>query len=343
MMELLRVAPMCVADWLGEQFETELLRCALAAPALDGTTTGPWSPGTVANLLRLETLAGAAVVGGPGALVTALEASARRAGVDIRTEAEVGRIRLDGGVVCGVTLRDGETLDARVVVSSCDPKRTFLELVEPGAIGPKLRHRIDKLRASGTTAKVDLAVRGELRFACRPDLALEHARIAGTIDGMERAFDAIKYGCFSESPILDVYVPTVANPGLAPDGHHVVSIAAHFAPYALRARWSEVERERLGDVVVETLGRYAPGIAERIVAGRVLAPVDVARRYGVTGGHIHHVEHALDQMIVRPVPECERHATPIPGLYLGGSGTHPGGGLTCAPGALVADAVGRGG
>ena len=341
MMELLRIGPMCVADWLNECFETELLRCTLAAPALAGTSAGPWSPGTAANLLRLETMAGRAVGAGPAALIGALAEAARRRGVDVRLEAEVRHIRTAGGAVKGVTLSDGEPIDARVVASSCDPKQTFLDLLSPPAITPKLHHQISTLRCRGSTAKIDLALRGPLRFSCRPELEIEHARVAERIDDMERASDAIKYGRCSEIPVLDVYVPPPPPPPPGHDGEdrRVVSIVAHFAPHDLDSGWTDAARERLGDTAVATLARYAPDLPGRIIARRVLTPVDIERRYGVTGGHIHHVEHALDQMIVRPAPQCARYATPIRGLYLCGSGSHPGGGLTGAPGALAAAAV----
>ena len=331
MMELLRIAPMCLADWLSEWFETELLRCTLSLPAIVGTRTGPWSPGTAANLLRLESMAGKSVAGGPKAVIDALEGKARKQGANIRLDAEVRNIRTTDGAVEGVTLSDGETIDAAVVAASCDPKQVFLKLLSPSVVTPKLNHRIDKLRCSGTTAKVDLALSGPLQFACRGDLEVEHARICTTIDDMERAFDETKYGRCSRQPVLDVYVP--------PDSQHVVSIVAHFAPYDLGSGWTRADREEFGDTVVTTLARYAPELSRQIIARQVLSPVDIEHRYGVTGGHIHHVEHALDQMLVRPAPQCARYATPLGGLYLCGSGSHPGGGLTGASGALAAAAV----
>ena len=335
MMELLRITPMALADWLGEWFESELLRSTLALPAIAGTRTGPRSPGNVANLLRLDAMAGGAVTGGPAAFIEALADAAQQRCVDIRTDAEVRHVRTSGDGVAGVTLADGETIDAPVVAASCDPKQVFLKLVDPAVVTPTLNHHVDKLRGSGTTAKVDLAVSRPLRFACRPDLDVERAHVVTTIDDMERAFDATKYGRCSEHPLLDVYVPT----GHAPDGHCVVSVVTHFAPHDLVEAWTDAARERLGDTVVETLARYAPDLPGQVVARRVLTPVDIETRYGVTGGHIHHVEHALDQMVVRPVPQCARYATPIRGLYLCGSGSHPGGGLTGGPGMLAAAVI----
>jgi phytoene dehydrogenase-like protein len=339
MLELMRIGPMSVADWLGEWFETELLASMLALPALAATRAGPRSPGTAANLLRVEALADRAVQGGTTALIDALAAAARRRGVDIRLECEVRSIRADDGVVQGVELGDGERIDAPVVAASCDPKQTFLQFLPAASTTPTLLHRIDKYRARGSTAKVNLALGGPLRFSCRPDLEVEHARVGETIDGIERAFDATKYGRSSADPILDVHVPSVSDPSLAPAGHSVVSIVAHFVPYELETGWTDEARERLGESVVTTLGRYAPRLTDQIIAREVLTPVDIERRYRVTGGHIHHGEHALDQLLVRPCPSCANYATPIGGLYLCGSGSHPGGGLTGGPGALAAAAV----
>ena len=339
MLELLRIVPMCVADWLNEWFETQLLKCLLAAPAIEGTFMGPWSPGSNANLIRWEALAGRAAQGGGQALIDALEAAAGNHGVEIRTEAEVQRIRVSGDQVDGVTLADGSFIAAAVVAASCDPRQTFLQLIAGDCLNPKLEHRITNFRMKGTTALVNLALSEPLRFACRPDLAIEYARTGETLDHLERAFDPVKYGRFANAPILDIHVPTVANPRMAPEGHSVASILAHFVPYALNGGWNDDERDKLGDTIVNVLQQFAPGLERSIVAREVLTPADIQQRYGITDGHIHHGEHALDQLLVRPCPECGRYETPIEGLYLCGSGSHPGGGLTCAPGALAASTI----
>ncbi|MFQ5489954.1 MAG: phytoene desaturase family protein [Phycisphaerae bacterium] len=339
MTELLRIVPMCVADWLNEWFETELIRCLLAGPALAGDFVGPWSPGTNLNLLRREVCASRSVVGGPMGLVEALARAAERYGVEVRTATAVKRIRVAGGRVEGVTLADDEPVDAALVMSSCDPKRTFLEWVDGRHLETAFQERVSHYRMRGTTAKVDLALRGPLRFSCRPDLEVVYARTGESIDGMEQAFDAVKYGRFSEEPSLDVFVPSAVRPGMAPDGHTVVSIAAHFAPYMLDDGWTDRLAERLGDAVVKTLARYAPKLEGQIVSRRVMTPCDIEARYGLTHGHLHHGEQGLDQLLVRPTPETARYGTPIEGLYLGGSGSHPGGGLTCLPGSLAAATI----
>ena len=170
---------------------------------------------------------------------------------------------------------------------------------------------------------------------------MEAVRIGGgDLDALERAFDAVKYGRLSEPPHLDLRIPTVSSPELAPPGHHVVSILVSFAPYELAGGWTEERREALGEAVVAALEVHAPGVRERLVAREVLAPPDLEERYGTTGGHLHHGEHALDQLFtLRPAPFAARYATPVPGLFLAGSGSHPGGGVTGLPGWLAAGTI----
>jgi phytoene dehydrogenase-like protein len=339
MAELLRVPPMCVADWLNEFFEHDLVKGALAHAAIAGTWAGPWSPGTAANLLLHECTTTKSIRGGAAALVFALERAAREAGVEVRTGADVRAIRLEGGTATGVILAGGEEVAARVVAASCDPRTLFLDLIPPTILPFAFEHRVGVIRARGTTAKVHLALNRRLEFASRPGERIERARTGGSLDDLERAFDAVKYGRFSQRPLLDVYVPTVSSPGLAPEGSEVVSILAHFAPHDLAEGWTPAARERLGDAVVAELARHAPGVAASLLAREVLTPADIALRYRVSGGHIHHVEHALDQLVIRPTIETARYDTPVRNLFLCGSGAHPGGGVTGAPGALAAAAI----
>ncbi|HKH46474.1 MAG TPA: NAD(P)/FAD-dependent oxidoreductase [Thermoanaerobaculia bacterium] len=341
LLELARVAPMCVADFLNERFETPLLVEALAAPAVASTWSGPWSAGTVTNLLLRECAGGEALAGGPPALIAALLAACKAAGAELRTNAEVQRIRLDRGKVAGVTLTSGETIDAPLVLSSADPKRTMLELLPPGALPLKIEEEFRRLRSRGTAAKVHLALSGPLELAGSDGRLDEAIRIGGGhVDDLERAFDAIKYRGFSERPHLEIRVPTVADPSLAPTGHHVVSILASFAPYDLDGGWTEEARDRFGDAVVSVLEQHAPGVRDRIVAGEVLTPADLETQCALTGGQLHHGEIALDQLLMmRPAPSAPRYRTTIPGLYLGGSGSHPGGGVRPTSGLLAAEAV----
>lgn len=339
MTELMRVGPMCVADWMRDTFTVERVCAAVAAPALEGAFTGPWSAGTAANLLLRTATAETEVVGGPAAVTAALEKAARAQGVTLRTSATVTRIRTDASGVLGVTLAGGEALDARTVLATCDPKRTFLGLVGAESVSVKLATAVRAIRTRGTTAAVRLALSGPLETAAGQ--TVEALRCTGDgLDALEKSFDAAKYRRFAEQPALDVRVPTVRAPSLAPEGHHVVSILAHAAAHDLAAGWSAETREALGDAVVATLAAVCPELPDRIEAREVLSPADLEARYGLTGGHVHHGEHAPDQLLfMRPTIDCARGATPIPGLFLGGSGGHPGGGITGVPGALAAQAV----
>jgi phytoene dehydrogenase-like protein len=339
MAELLRVPPMCVADWLNEFFAHDLVKGALAHAAISGTWAGPWSPGTAANLLLLECTTGGSIRGGAAALATALDRAARAAGVEIRTGAEVREILIQDGAATGVVLSGGEKIPARRIAASCDPRVVFLDMLPAGTLALAFEHRIEVIRGRGTTAKVHLALSRRLEFASRPGERIERARTSGSLDDLERAFDPIKYRRASERPLLDIFVPTVSRPDLAPADGDVVSIVVNFAPHDLEGGWTDAARERLGDAVVAELERVAPGVHAAVKGREVLTPADIAARYGVSGGHMHHVEHALDQLVIRPTIETMRYATPVPNLFLCGSGAHPGGGVTGAPGALAAAAM----
>lgn len=340
-LELARLMPMCVGDWLDEWFETDLLKAALALPAVAGTFTGPRSPGTNANLLMHEAAAGPGLQAGAPALIRALEKSARASGTSIRTNTRVSHLLTDGKKIEGVMLDSGEELRAPVVASSADPKTTLLKLLPAGALPRNVEEALSSFRTRGTTGQVLLAVDREVAFACEPRKAIAHARTGTHILDIERAYDAVKYREVSQTPILDIHIPTVERQNLAPKGHTVISVLVHFVPHNREGGWDDSARKALGDQVVTQLEAHAPGLEDAIVARDVLTPVDIETRYGTTGGHIHHGEHALDQLLVRPAPGCNRYATPIDGLYLCGSGSHPGGGLTCAPGALAATAISR--
>jgi phytoene dehydrogenase-like protein len=320
MMELLRLPAMCVADWLGEWFENELLRATLCLPALSGTFMGPWSPGSNGSLLMREAAAGPGAQGGGHQLVEALLSAARDRGAEIRTEATVESLLVESGAVAGVSLAGGEAVSAPVVAASCDPKHLFLGLAPPGTIPKRLEHNVGGFRTRGTTAHVLLATTGPVRFAGRPDVPVEHARTGHHVDAIERAFDVVKYDAFPEAPALEIHVPTVTHPELAPEGGSVISVLVHFVPYSLNGGWDDEARQRLGDRVVEALATHVPGLPSMLVGRRVLVPPDIESRYGTTA-------------------ECVGYDTPLPGLFLCGAGSHPGGGLTCGPGALAARAI----
>ena len=345
---LLRWGPMAVADFASEWFDTELLRAAVAGRGIYGMFAGPWSGGTTANLLLHAAFdphsAGPAtfVAGGMGALSEALAAAARGAGAEIRTGADVARVRVQGGRAVGVTLSSGEEIPARAVVSAADPKTTFLGLLEPMELDPDFLTTVRNYRSLGSAAKVHLALSGLPAFPALAKSSSSDARaalsgkipIGDDIDDLERAFDAAKYGGFSERPWCEATLPSVADPSLAPKGGHVMSIHVQYAPYRLReGDWSS-RREALGDAAVKALASLCPDLPGLIVGRRILTPLDIEQTYGSAGGHIFHGEHALDQLYAaRPLLGWARYRTPVAGLYLCGAGTHPGGGATGAPGA----------
>jgi phytoene dehydrogenase-like protein len=347
--DLLRWGPMAVADFVAEFFETELVRAVIAARGIFGAALGPWSAGSTAVLL-LRAAADAHPVGaaafprgGLGNFARALAESAKQAGAEIRTDAEVQQIRVKDGAVCGVVLTNGEDIGVDAVASGVDPKRTFFKLVDPSQLDPTFANRMKNFRSNGNVAKVNLALGGLPAFpaldASEGSLKALSGRIhiGPEIDYLERAFDASKYGEFSKAPYLDVTIPTILDPGLAPDGKHVLSAYVQFAPYKLREGDWDSRRKELGDTVIKTLATYAPNLPGLVEGIQVITPKDLETSYGFTGGHIFHGELALDQFFtMRPVLDWARYKTPIRGLFLCGSGTHPGNGLTGASGANAA-------
>jgi phytoene dehydrogenase-like protein len=349
---LLRWGPMAVADFVAEFFETEVLRAAIAARGIFGTALGPWSAGSTAVLLLRAAAdphpVGSAAFprGGLGSLTRALADAARKAGAEIRTHAEVQHIHIKDGGVAAVVLADGEEVATDAVVSGVDPKRTFFDLVDPSQLDPTFALRIRNIRASGNVAKVNFALNDLPAFPALADAVgpdgMQQAlsgriHIGHEIDYLERAFDCSKYGEFSTAPHLDVSIPTLLDPSLAPEGQHVLSAYVQFAPYKLKEGNWNARRRQLGDAVIKTLTIHSPRFADRIEATQVITPQDLETTYGFTGGHVFHGELALDQLFtMRPVLDWARYKTPIRGLFLCGSGTHPGNGLTGASGANAA-------
>jgi phytoene dehydrogenase-like protein len=345
--EMLRNLPMAVADFVAEAFETDALRAAIAARGVQYTSKGPWSAGTVAVLLSdsVGTDRGAAgqsafALGGPEKLADALRTAARQFGAVIRTGVEVNAIVSRDGRVAGVALDAGEEIEAGAVVSGMDPKRT-LALCDPVALGPTLVWRAGNIRAPGSVGKVELTLDGLPSFnGAEPERLQGRIVVAPGIDDLERAFDASKYGRVSESPYLEATIPTLVDPSLAPEGRHAVHVLVQYAPFDLRDTTWEAEREGLGDLVLKTLERYAPGLSDRVVGRTVVTPADLELDYGLTGGHPYHAEPALDQFFAwRPLLGHAGYRFGLPGLYLCGSGAHPGGGVTGAPGANAARRV----
>ncbi|MSO81755.1 MAG: NAD(P)/FAD-dependent oxidoreductase [Acidobacteria bacterium] len=374
---LLRWTPMPVADLAREWFESEVLCASIAGPAVSGTMLGPRSAGSGLMLLLLEAnrlLAGrtSRVRGGPGALTQAMAAAARAAGADIRTATRVERIVVKNERVSGV-VADGREIPAAAVVSAVDPKTTFLRLMDPADLMPDFLLKIRNYRAAGTVPKVNLAlatlpsfsgpgyatgpakaghyvrdgvrngVRDGVRHgAAQADLLSGRIHIGPSLDYLERAFDHAKYGELSTDPWLDVTIPSVLDPALAPPGAHVMSIYAHYAPYRLRDGEWRVSKDLLLSRVLATLERFAPGLGALIVATQVITPLELETDYGFHGGHIFHGELALDQLgPMRPLLGHARHHGPVRGLYLCSAGTHPGGFMTGASGKLAAREVAR--
>jgi phytoene dehydrogenase-like protein len=344
--EALRVLPMPVADFVGEAFQTGLVQAAVAARGVQYTAMSPRSAGTTAVLLSdsVGGDAGAAgqatlAVGGPGALAEALGSAARAFGAEVRCGVEVTAVTTHGDTASGLALSTGEEISARAVVSAADPKRTLLGLVDPEALGPTLVWRARNIRASGTVAKVNLALDGLPRFEGSDGDERIRGRIVLTtgIDDLDRAFDATKYGRLSNTPYLEATIPSLSDPSLAPEGSHVMSLIVQWAPYHLReGGWDEL-REELGDLVLKTLEEVAPGISGLVRERQVLTPLDLERDYGLTEGHPLHAEPGLDQFFAwRPLWGWARYRMPIRGLFLCGAGAHPGGGVTGAPGANAA-------
>ena len=340
---LLRWGPMAVADLVAEWFETDLLQAAVAARGIHGTAMGPWSAGTGAVLLlaaAIDPLPGGSsvsAVGGPGAVTRAMADAAREAGAEIRTGVEVREVIVKDGAVAGVVLADGAELTASTVVSGADPRRTFLRLIDPIELEPGFLTRIRNYRMNGTVAKVNVALRGLPAFrGLEGDKAANlrgRVHIGPGIDYLERAFDASKYGEMSAAPYLDIAFPSIADPSMAPDGRHVMSVHVQYAPFSRRAGSWEGQEDAIADGVMRTIETYAPGITSLVEHRQVFTPLALQQVFGLTGGHIHHGELALDQLFtMRPTLGWADYRTPITGLYLCGSGTHPGNGLTGASG-----------
>jgi phytoene dehydrogenase-like protein len=353
--DLLRWGPMAAADFAAEFFETELLRAVITARGIFGANLGPWSAGSTA-LLLLRAAADCHPVGtaafprgGLGEFSRALSEAAEKAGAEIRTGAEVQLIRSKNGAVTGVVLTNGDEIACEAVVSGVDPKRTFFQLLDPSNLDPVFAMRMKNFRSVGNVAKIHLALGDLPKFpslanAVGPDGFREalsgRIHIGHEIDYLEKAFDSTKYGEISSEPYLDISIPTLLDPSLAPEGKHVLSAYFQFAPYKLaRGTWTE-RRGELVNTLLRTLGAYAPNLPNIVEAAHVITPQDLETTYGFTGGHIFHGELALDQFFtMRPVLDWARYQTPIRGLFLCGNGTHPGNGLTGASGANAAKEI----
>jgi phytoene dehydrogenase-like protein len=358
MMEFLRILPMSVIEFLDEWFESDVLKGVLGAAGITGLMQGPQAQGTMFVLLYHYLGAAASggfrasrfVAGGIGQLSAALANAACQYGADIRTGAEVAQIILDQNLdtgekrAVGVALANGEEITAKAVISNADPRHTFFSLVGAPNLDPHFVRRVRNIRYRGCVAKVNLALSDLPQFTSVPfgfetdDVAHlgGHILISPSLEYLERAYDDAKYGRFSAQPYLDVVIPSVLDPSLAPSGQHLMSITMQYAPYHLRQGsngWEGQQRKALVDTIIDTLAQYAPNLKDLIRHCQIITPLDWERNYGLTEGNIYHGEMTLDQLLfMRPVAGYGQYRTPIARLYLCGAGTHPGGGVTGAPG-----------
>ena len=345
---VVKIFTQSAADYLDEWFESDEIKATLVTDGVIGANGGPRTPGT-AYVLMHHCMGGVGghrgvwgfVRGGMGAISEAMALSARHRGAVIRTSVPVAKIVVRNGRATGVVLENGEEIDAKLVVSNCDPKVTFLRLIDEPHLPPEFLESIRRFRCEGTSAKINLALNGLPEFRCLPGASGPQHRttmhICPTVDYVEHAWDDAKYGRPSQSPLLEMTVPTMYDPSLAPARKHIMGIFLQYAPYTLKqSNWDEL-RDPFAERVFDIIEEYAPNFRSIIEHKQILTPLDLERRFGITGGNIFHGEMSLDQMFVmRPVAGWARYRTPVKGLYLCGSGAHPGGGVMGAPGCNAA-------
>jgi phytoene dehydrogenase-like protein len=342
-----KLMTMSSADFLEEWFESDPLKATMAASGIIGTYLGPRSPGTAYVLLHhyMGEIDGSFRAwgfqkGGTGAIAETIASAARSLGVEIRLNAPVKQVLVKNGRASGVVMQNGDELEAKYIVSSLDPKRTFLDLVEPGYLPEEQLAYIRKFNIRGSSGKVNLALDAAPNLACMPGEG-PHLRgaisISPSIDYLERAYDDAKYGNFSQKPYIDMIIPSMIDPDMAPPGKHVMSCFVQYAPYKLREGTWEEKREAFGDAVIDTLSEYIPNLKDIILYRQVMTPWDIEQVTGLSQGNIFAGELSLSQLFfLRPAPGLAQYRTPIKGYWQCGSGTHPGGGITGAPGRLAA-------
>ncbi len=346
MQDLMRVGLINIYDVANEHFDSELLKAAVAMDGVLGSHMGPRSPNTVYSYLHRHiadywgSTGPALVRGGMGTVGAAFAEAARGFGADIRCDSRVALVDMQDCRATGVTLDTGESLKADTVISNVDPKTTFEKLVGYPSLDAGFARRVHNFRARGVSAKLHLALDGLPAFAgLESAMAGERLLLAPTMDHIERAFNHAKYGEYSQAPVMEISVPSVYDDSLAPAGKHVLSAVVQFAPYALEGGW-ESGRDAFKQIALAQLERYAPGIGAQVLASELSSPLDLEREFGMAGGHWHHGEIALDQaLLVRPMPGAHQYSTPVPGLYLCGAGSHPGGGVMGLAGRNAAQAV----
>jgi phytoene dehydrogenase-like protein len=339
---------MSAIDFLDQWFETDVLKATMSASGIIGTFLGVRSPGSAYVLLHhyMGEIDGAFrswgfARGGTGAISNAIGAAAREAGAEVRTQAPIAKIVVKNGKARGVVLANGDEIQARIISSSVDPRQTFVKLMEPDELPAEFLEEVRRYKFRGSSGKVNLALDALPNFKALSGSG-PHLRgaisISPSVEYMERAYDDAKYGNFSRRPYVDMVIPTLTDPSVAPPGKHILSCFVQYAPYKLRPglSWDE-QREAFGNNVINTIAEYAPNIKDIILHKQVLTPLDLEREWGLSEGNIFQGELSLEQLFfLRPVPGYAQFRTPIRNLYLCGSATHPGGGIMGAPGRLAA-------
>jgi phytoene dehydrogenase-like protein len=335
---------MSAVDFLDQWFETDVLKATMSASGIIGTFLGVRSPGTAYVLLHhyMGEIDGAfrswgLSRGGTGAISNAIAGAARDAGVDIRTDSAVAHIIVKDGVASGVALANGDYFTGAVVASSLDPRQTFMRLVGEEHLPPEFAEDVKRYKYRGSSGKVNLSLDGLPDFSALPG-AGPHLRgaisISPSVEYMERAYDEAKYGRYSRRPYIDIVIPSLTDPSVAPPGKHVMSCFVQYAPYHLKEEggW-DAHREAFGDTVINTIAEYAPNIRNLILHRQVLTPLDLEREFGLSEGNIFQGELTLEQLFfLRPAAGWAQYKTPVRNLYMCGSATHPGGGIMGAPG-----------
>ncbi|MEE2876596.1 MAG: NAD(P)/FAD-dependent oxidoreductase [Candidatus Neomarinimicrobiota bacterium] len=348
--QLTKLMTMSSADFLDEWFEFEPLKATMSASGIIGTFMGPRSPGSAYVMLHhyMGNIDGVFRAwgfqrGGTGAVSMAIARSAEHFGAEIMTEADVRKIIVGNGRATGVALENGDEFQADVVVSGLDPKRTFLNLVDASDLPDDFVQSVKNFRIRGSSGKVNLALDGLPDFTSLPG---DGPHLGGAIsispdyDYIERAYDDAKHGSFSKRPYIDIVIPSVLDPDMAPPGKHVMSCFVQYAPYSITGGWDDGKREAFGDAVVNVLAQFAPNMKDIILHRQVLTPWDIEKKFGLTEGNIFHGELSLQQLFfLRPVVKWADYRTPVRKLYQCGSGTHPGGGITGAPGEMAAKKI----
>jgi len=347
--ELLRVLPLPARDLLDDWFTDDTLKGMLGSSALLGAGNGPSAMGGAFRMLYHARgcdahgfRSSAFAKGGIGTLSEALGSAARANGAEIRTRAEVVRVLMEDGVATGVRLAGGEQILARCVVSGVDPRRTLHGLVGAPRLGPEFNRKVGNIRLRGTTAVLHLLLDDLPPLSGAASRLSGHTLVAPDLDYLERAGDAVKYGRCSARPHLDMVIPTLHDPAMAPAGQHVASIRIRFAPYRLRTGdWGHAaQRDALLSDVFAVLDEFLPGMRDRILDQRLFSPLDLENELGLTGGDEYHGRMDLDQFLfMRPIAGWARYRTPVERLFLCGSGCHPGGGVTGGPGRLAAGEI----